>query len=92
MVMVAIQDLFVIIEDTVKGIYKMMNANSKFTGPVNIGNPSEISILELAKKIADIMNIKLKIKFLPLPIDDPYRRKPDISLAKNLLNWSLRLI
>ncbi len=75
-------------EDTVKGLYKMMSANSKFTGPVNIGNPSEISILELAKKIADIMNIKLKIKFLPLPIDDPYRRKPDISLAKNLLNWS----
>ncbi len=79
---------FCYFEDTVKGIYKMMNANSKFTGPVNIGNPSEISILELAKKIADIMNIKLKIKFLPLPIDDPYRRKPDISLAKNLLNWS----
>lgn len=73
--------------DTVRGLYKMMNSSKKFVGPVNIGNPSEISIMDLAKKISEILNIKSTIKFLPLPIDDPYRRKPDISLAIEKLNW-----
>ena len=65
----------------------MMNSSKKFVGPVNIGNPSEISIIDLAKKISEILNIKSTIKYLPLPIDDPYRRKPDISLAIEKLNW-----
>ena len=60
----------------------------KITGPINLGNPSEITINDLAKLIIELTNSKSKIIKLELPEDDPKKRKPDISLAKKTLNWS----
>jgi UDP-glucuronate decarboxylase len=57
------------------------------TGPVNLGNPTEMTILDLAKKVIELTNSKSKITFNSLPVDDPVRRCPDISLAKEKLNW-----
>ena len=65
----------------------MMNNEENFIGPVNLGNPSERSILEFAKLIIEMTNSKSKIIYKPLPSDDPIQRKPDISLAKEKLNW-----
>jgi UDP-glucuronate decarboxylase len=64
-----------------------MNSGNGFTGPINIGNPEEFSILELASLILEITSSKSKLIFLPLPQDDPMQRKPIIELAKNELNW-----
>jgi len=76
---------FCYIDDLIQGLYLLMNSDYSF--PVNLGNPQEITILELAKKILSLTNSKSKISYKPLPEDDPVRRKPDISLAKKLLNW-----
>lgn len=78
---------FCYVDDLIDGLIKMMNTEKGFTGPVNLGNPEEISILELAKKIIELTNSKSEIVYKPLPEDDPKRRKPDISLAKSKLNW-----
>jgi len=78
---------FCYVDDMVNGIVKMMNSEDCFTGPVNLGNPQEITILELAEKIIELTNSKSKIVFKPLPDDDPKKRKPDITLAKEKLNW-----
>ena len=79
---------FQYIDDLVEGMVRMMNSRKGFTGPVNIGNPKEFSIIELAKKVIDMTGSKSKIVFKPLPQDDPVQRKPDISLAINELdNW-----
>ena len=64
-----------------------MKTSSDITGPINIGNPNEFTILELAKKVIELTNSKSKITFKPLPKDDPLQRKPDITLAKDQLNW-----
>ncbi|MCD4788263.1 MAG: SDR family oxidoreductase [Desulfobacterales bacterium] len=74
-------------DDLIEGLIKMMNSPDDFTGPVNLGNPNEFSVLELAKKIIEITGSKSKIVFRPLPQDDPCRRQPDISLAKEKLDW-----
>ena len=66
---------------------EFMNTDDKFTGPINIGNPTEFTILELADKIIDITGSKSKLIYKPLPEDDPQVRKPDITLAKNKLGW-----
>jgi len=76
---------FCYISDLIEGLVKLMNSN--FSEPVNLGNPEEITILELAKKIKELTNSKSRIVFKELPIDDPERRCPDISLAKQKLNW-----
>jgi len=76
---------FCYISDLIEGLVKLMNSN--FSEPVNLGNPEEITILELAKKIKELTNSKSRIVFKGLPIDDPERRCPDISLAKQKLNW-----
>lgn len=76
---------FCFVSDLVEGIIKMMN--SDFTGPINLGNPGEFTVLELAEKVLKMTNSKSRIIFKPLPQDDPTRRKPDISLAKEKLNW-----
>ncbi len=76
---------FCYIDDMTKALIKMMESNE--VGPINLGNPEEISILDLAKLIINLTNSKSKIKYFPLPNNDPTRRKPDISLAKNKLNW-----
>jgi len=82
---------FCYISDLIEGLIKMMKSPDDCLGPINIGNPEEISILNLAKKIIEITNSKSKIVFKPLPEDDPIRRKPDITLAKEKLNWEPKI-
>jgi len=77
---------FQYIDDLIEGMIRMMNTSDDFTGPVNIGNPGEFSMLELADEIIRQTGSKSKIVFEPLPFDDPKQRKPDISLAYEKLN------
>jgi UDP-glucuronate decarboxylase len=77
---------FQYVDDLVEGTIRMMNSNPVFLGPVNIGNPNEFSMLELAKNVLKFTNSKSKIIHLPLPQDDPRQRQPDISLAREMLN------
>ncbi|OXA72005.1 NAD-dependent dehydratase [Flavobacterium aquidurense] len=79
---------FQYIDDLVVGLIKMMASPDSITGPVNIGNPNEFTILELAKKVIQLTQSKSKIVYEPLPSDDPMMRKPEISIAKKELNWS----
>ncbi len=78
---------FCYVDDLIDGMVLMMNSSDDFIGPVNMGNPDEFTILELAEKILKITGSAAKIVFKPLPSDDPLRRKPDISLAKEKLAW-----
>ena len=78
---------FCYVDDLIEGLIRMMSGPDDFVGPVNLGNPDEFTILELAKKIVKITNSKSKIVFKPLPQDDPMQRRPDISLAKEKLKW-----
>ncbi|MDX8339967.1 UDP-glucuronic acid decarboxylase family protein [Draconibacterium sp. IB214405] len=77
---------FQYVSDLLEGMVRMMNTEDEFIGPVNIGNPGEFTMLELASEIIDITGSKSKIIHLPLPKDDPTQRQPDISLAKEKLN------
>ena len=77
---------FQFVDDLVEGMIRMMNQDD-FIGPVNMGNPGEFTILELAEKVIELTSSKSKIVNLPMPADDPKQRKPDISLAKEKLNW-----
>lgn len=77
---------FCYVDDLVEGIIRMMNKED-FTGPVNLGNPGEFTILELAEKVIQMTGSGSKIVHKPLPSDDPKQRRPDISLAKEKLNW-----
>ena len=77
---------FQYIDDLVEALIRLMNTDDSITGPVNIGNPTEFTILELAEKVINLTESKSKIIHLPLPEDDPTQRKPDIALAKKLLN------
>jgi UDP-glucuronate decarboxylase len=78
---------FCYVSDLIEGIYKMMNTE-ELIGPVNLGNPGEFTILELAEKTIKLTDSKSKINYEPLPQDDPLQRKPDISLAKKELDWA----
>lgn len=78
---------FCFIDDLIDGLVKMMNSRDDFTGPVNLGNPKEITMLELAKMIIMMTNSKSKIIYLPLPKDDPVRRRPSIEMAQGELGW-----
>lgn len=78
---------FCYVDDLIEGLIRMMDSPDDFSGPVNLGNPNEFSVLELAKKIIEITGSKSKIVFRPLPQDDPCQRQPDISLAKEKLDW-----
>ncbi len=73
--------------DLIDGIIRLMNAPDDFYGPVNLGNPDEFTILELARRVIDLTNSRSKIVFQPLPSDDPAQRKPDITLAREKLGW-----
>jgi len=77
---------FQYVSDLIEGMVRMMNTADDFTGPVNIGNPGEFTMLELAHEIIDITGSGSKIVYLPLPEDDPTQRKPDITLAREKLN------
>lgn len=78
---------FQYVDDLIEGMIRTMNTEDDFTGPVNIGNPHEFSILELAEKVIQLTGSNSKITFKPLPHDDPKQRQPDISLAKEKLHW-----
>lgn len=78
---------FQYVSDLIDGIIAMMNSSDEFLGPVNIGNPEEYTMLELAENIISLTNSKSKIIYKPLPSDDPTKRKPNIDLAKNMLDW-----
>jgi UDP-glucuronate decarboxylase len=82
---------FQYIDDLTDGLIKLMDTPDTFTGPVNLGNPTEITIRALAEMIIKMTGSKSKIKYLPLPQDDPKQRKPDISLAKKELDWSPKI-
>ncbi|MBC8321189.1 MAG: SDR family oxidoreductase [Bacteroidetes bacterium] len=82
---------FQYVDDLINGMTKMMDTGDDFTGPVNIGNPGEFTILELANKVIDIIGSKSKIIFNDLPFDDPMQRQPNISLAKSSLNWEPKI-
>ena len=78
---------FCYVDDLVDGMYRMMNSRNGFTGPVNLGNPCEFTMIELAKKVIDLTGSDSKIVYKPLPVDDPTQRKPVIDLAKKELDW-----
>ena len=82
---------FCYVDDTVDGIIRMMNTPRGITGPVNLGNPNEISILDLARLIIDLTGSRSRIVFKPLPQDDPRRRCPDITLAREKLGWKPKI-
>ena len=78
---------FCYVDDLLVGMIGMMKTEKGFSGPINLGNPTEFTVLELAKKILELTGSTSKIIFRPLPADDPKRRQPDISLAKTKLGW-----
>ena len=78
---------FCYVDDMIEGLIRMMNSPDEFTGPVNLGNPAEYSILELARLIIDLTGSTSEIVCQPLPQDDPLQRQPDIGLAKQKLRW-----
>jgi len=78
---------FCYVDDLIEGMLRLMDSPADFTGPVNIGNPGEFTMLELAEKIVQIVGGKASLQFMPLPQDDPRQRQPDISLAKSALGW-----
>ncbi len=83
---------FQYVDDLVEGTIRMMNSRKEFLGPVNIGNPHEFTMLELANLVIELVGSKSKLTFLPLPADDPTQRKPDITLAKKELNnWEPKI-
>jgi UDP-glucuronate decarboxylase len=78
---------FCYVSDTVDAMIRLMATDDSVTGPVNVGNPGEFTILELAEKVIKFTNTTSKIVYKDLPGDDPQQRRPDITVAKSLLNW-----
>jgi UDP-glucuronate decarboxylase len=79
---------FCFVDDLIEAIIRAMNTPDDFTGPVNIGNPKEFTILQLAELVIKLTGSKSQLVFKSLPSDDPRQRQPDISLAKQVLGWS----
>lgn len=82
---------FCYVDDIIEGLVRVMDTSDEITGPINMGNPEEWTILELAQKIIELTGSKSKIVYLPLPKDDPMQRRPVIELAKRLLGWEPRI-
>ncbi len=78
-------------DDLIEAFIRFMNSRDDFTGPVNLGNPGEFTILELAEKVIRLTGSRSEIVFRPLPSDDPKQRRPDIRLAKEKLGWEPRI-
>ena len=78
---------FCYVDDLIKGFVKLMDSDLDITGPINLGNPKEFTMIELANKIIDLTNSTSKLTFKELPQDDPQKRKPNIQAAKDNLNW-----
>jgi UDP-glucuronate decarboxylase len=83
---------FCYVDDLLEGMIRLMNSREEFTGPVNIGNPNEFTMLELAEKVIKLTGSKSKIIYMPLPADDPTQRQPNISLAKKELGWEPKIM
>ena len=79
---------FCYVDDLIEGFIRLMNTEAGFTGPINLGNPGEFSMRELAEKVMLLTASKSKLVFMPLPEDDPKQRQPDITLAKSKLDWT----
>ena len=82
---------FCYVDDLLEGMVRLMNTPDAFTGPVNIGNPGEFTILELAQNVIELTNSKSKIINQPLPADDPMQRQPDIKIEKKELGWEPKI-
>ncbi|CAM8460253.1 WcaG Nucleoside-diphosphate-sugar epimerases [Candidatus Methylopumilus universalis] len=78
---------FCYVDDLIVGMIKIMQSDKSITGPINIGNPTELTMLDLAELVIKLTSSRSKLKFNPLPEDDPKQRQPNISLAKSKLNW-----
>lgn len=78
---------FCYVTDLILGLVRLLESDQKITGPINLGNPREFTMLELAQKIIEITNSNSNLRFMPIPKDDPKQRKPDITLAESLLDW-----
>jgi UDP-glucuronate decarboxylase len=78
---------FCYVDDMIDGLVRMMNGPDDFVGPLNLGNPKEYTILELAENIIQLTGSKSRLEFSPSPMDDPKRRRPDIKLAREKLGW-----
>lgn len=83
---------FCYVDDLLDGMIRLMNSREDFTGPVNIGNPNEFTMLELAEKVIRLTGSKSKIIHMPLPADDPTQRQPNITLARQELNWEPKVM
>jgi UDP-glucuronate decarboxylase len=79
---------FCYVDDLIDGIVRVMNTETGFNGPINLGNPNEFSMLELVEKVMVLTASKSRLVYMPLPEDDPQQRQPDISLARSKLDWS----
>lgn len=79
---------FCYVNDLVDGLVRLMNSGDDITGPINLGKPGEFTILELAEKVIDLTGAGSEIVFKPLPVDDPRQRRPDITLAREILGWN----
>jgi UDP-glucuronate decarboxylase len=79
---------FCYVDDLVEGFLRLMDSEAGFTGPVNLGNPGEFTIRQLAEKVIEMTGSASQLVFQPLPPDDPTQRKPDISLAQSRLDWT----
>ena len=82
---------FCYVDDLIEAMVRFMNSGDEVTGPINLGNPGEFTILELAQQVIDLTNSKSQLVFKPLPQDDPQQRRPDISLAMKTLSWQPRI-
>ena len=82
---------FCYVDDLIEGLVRLMNSEKGFTGPVNLGNPVEFTIRELAEKVIDLTGSGSRLDFRPLPEDDPKQRKPDITLAREKLGWDPKI-
>ncbi|MBW1963317.1 MAG: SDR family oxidoreductase, partial [Deltaproteobacteria bacterium] len=82
---------FCYVDDLIEGIIRLFNSADDVTGPINIGNPEEFTILELAELVQELTGSKSEIVFMPLPADDPRQRKPDIERARQILNWEPKI-
>lgn len=83
---------FCYVDDLIDGFIRLFDSPDDFTGPVNLGNPGEFTILELAEKVITMTGSKSEIVFKPLPADDPRQRQPDITLAKQVLGWEPKVV
>jgi UDP-glucuronate decarboxylase len=82
---------FCFVDDLIEGMYALMQTNNEITGPINIGNPGEFSMIELAEAVIELTNSKSELIFNPLPKDDPQKRRPDITQAREILGWEPKI-